>query len=272
MEINKKNSRLIVKCCYDHLFAETRSRGEEVSRREINGYLKPKRAHNLKDVFRQMVQSLQNANMIPNVIKLKQRNRGFLLNYNYEKILSKYNGNPTRLRTCMKELNPDIKSNEKTWRNFSEGIVDAARWVRQFKDFDSFKKYLKVFQDYGDEGITLLAESIGDGRIKGLRFTLALDFLKELGLKISSKCAKPDVHVMETLKGVGFIKKKDEREAFKAIKEIATRIQKPEYWVDKLIWLSCSGNFYNKDKRYWSKKEAPKYRAKLIRLIKAKQG
>lgn len=76
-----------------------------------------------------------------------------------------------------------------------------------------------------------------------MRYTLACDFIKELGY---DQYGKPDVHVRTILVAAGLLKPLDsEFKCQKVITEIADAAGHTPYYVDKVIWLIGSGNFYN---------------------------
>lgn len=271
--LTKSKVDVIRSVCFSHLINEAKKQKRtEVNEKMINSYLSPEnKVNSLTKVFRGLVNSLQNANRMPNVIKLKRIEYSCLFNYDYKKILDYYGSSSAKLKKAAKKCIPNLEENGKLWNRFSQGVLDGARWMLQFKDFNSFKKYLKPFEENGPEGFNLLAESIGDGRIKGLRYTLANDFIKELGLRISEQLAKPDVNIKETLAGLGLCDVNSSTKSVVAkIREMAGKAGCTTFAMDKLLWLSNSGKFYQPKHnfRLWATSQVPKQRAILISEIK----
>ncbi len=117
--------------------------------------------------------------MMPNVIKLQDLNKNFLLNYNCNKIIETYGDSVTKFLKAVKKYNPDVKTHGRTlWKRFACGVLDGARFFSQFKSVRDFEKFVKPYAQLGAEGAIVLAQSMGSGHLRGLGFALAMDFEK----------------------------------------------------------------------------------------------
>lgn len=87
--------------------------------------------------------------------------------------------------------------------------------------------------------------------IEGIGYTLACDFLKELGFV---EYGKPDVHVIGIFVGIGLCQPKpNPYQVQKIITQIAEAAGVSCYNVDKLFWLIGSGKFYKSDHQHLGK-------------------
>lgn len=269
--LTEAQANAILKTCKEYLIKSAAASGWKISKRTISSYwTQTNTVTNLREVFEVFVVSLQNSSMMPSAIKLDKINKRFLLRFSPKRIRATYGENDAKLRRAIKKDNPQSKVNGILWSRFIGGITDGARWMSQFKDFSSFKRYLAHFSKLGSNGADLLARTIGDGRIRGMRFALAMNFLKELGLPISKQCVKPDVHIIKTMQSLDLCGKPCSNEdAVEAIRRIAqlSRPKMTPFAVDKLIWLANSGFFYNHKPRLWESSQTAKHRKQLVRQI-----
>lgn len=273
--ISISQAKVICAVCINHLIEEGNKKGIRISNRLIESYMD---GHgdivaSLNDVFQCLTGSLQNASMMPNVIKLyKGLKIQFLFGYDYQRILDKYGYSSRKLRSAAKKDNPKINTSGRLWRMFSEGVLDAAKWMSQFKDFESFEKYLLPFHENEHHGVSILIASLSDGRIKGLGSALAYDFIKNLGLTISKDCAKPDTHTRETLVALGLCKKTSSNDdVVSVISDIALKAGINTYAMDKILWLANSGNFYDETfDRLWEVSQTIEHRKTIVKAIKGR--
>lgn len=282
MEITKKNASVIINSCYKHLKFEAKKKGKVVTDAVIGEYSDTvfEKSETLKEVISEYFFSLQNRQMVSNVIKYTELDRSFLLNLNCHRILEKYGNSVTKLLKCAKECNPRVKRNGILWKVFAGGILDGSRYFLQFKNLENFEKYLKPFTELKTEGALILSQSIGNGYLRGMGKTLAMDFLKNSGTSISPFCVKPDVQIVEIFTLLGLIMKRypqmrREREAVRIVARISDLTKYSCYEVDKTIWLAGSGNFYLHEEnigRLWVERVSPKNRKSLVKLILSKIG
>mgnify|MGYP000910513740 FL=1 len=115
-----------------------------------------------------------------------------------------------------------------------------------FENVDDFKTFVNQF-DYNLHTRMALPLLIST-KISGIGFSLACDCLKELGYV---NYPKPDVHLIDVFSGLG-LSERNPISVFEAIvrmsddcKEIDESIT--PYKIDKIIWLICSGRFYQDD-------------------------
>lgn len=283
MECTNQFAKLFVNTCYDFCASsliEYASVTKKKAFRIIDSYLDPMknedRARSLEDVYKRMASSLQNYGMRPNVIKFWELNNQYLYRFRHNNVLKVYGKSNLKLLKAAKRYNPSININGRIWLSYSAGLLDAARWLQQFNDFQEFIDFTNVFYEYGSTGVKLLANSIGNGRIHGMRLAIALDVLKELGIKISQNCAKPDVHVIKTLEGIKMIKTsgkqtiEDQLKAYDVIWNLSLKTKWTPYSIDKVIWLSNSGKYYNHFDRFWEGTQTPMMRRILLMKFNTK--
>lgn len=283
MELTKLTANKMIDCFYHHILNESKdfiakckNYNEKSFIEAINYYLEPEpKKESISELFVEYVYTLQNSSMMPNVIKLGDIDQSFLLNFNPKKIFEVYGNNVTKLLKAVKEYNSEIKPFGKTlWKRFAGGVLDGAKYFLQFKTIKDFEKYVKPFTVHGAEGAMLLAEAIGSGHLRGLRFTLAMDFLKNSGTSISQYCVKPDVHLIQTIPHIEVFKNGHKKSQFNsqivtAINKISIMTEYTNFEIDKLIWLCNSGFFYEHEDigRLWPKNDISKVRKRLINRI-----
>ena len=130
-----------------------------------------------------------------------------------------------------------------SWYKWSKSIIDSANFIKNFKDVKDFKHFVSLY-DYNTitrMSLPLLISS----KISGIGFSLACDFLKELGYL---NYPKPDVHIVDIFTSLGL---SDDNiiNVFEAVirmyedcKEIDSTVT--PYKIDKILWIICSGRFY----------------------------
>ena len=140
-----------------------------------------------------------------------------------------------------------------SWYKWSQSIIDSASFLTSFKDVNDFKTFISKFQ-YNIETRTALPLLIST-KIFGMGFPLACDFLKEIGY---TDYPKPDVHIKDIIKVLLKLDHKvkiSDISAYEMIIDIATKSNVTPYKLDKILWLICSGNFYDDDAKPKSYKE-----------------
>lgn len=199
----------------------------------------------LQDVFEQLIHSAQNYQRMPNVIKYQERRdriKNILYDFDLERI-SQYDVKELYLKFRNEFNVTSADNNFNSWHKWTKSIVDAAKFLSDFKDIDDFKSFLTQF-DYNlltRMALPLLIST----KISGMGFALACDCLKELGY---TSYPKPDVHLIQVFVGAG-LSSKETISVFEAIVRMADDCKEidPEvtpYKIDKVIWLICSGRFY----------------------------
>lgn len=199
-------------------------------------------------VYEQFIQSAQNYQQMPNVIKFGERKakiKAILSNYDFKKIAAI----PVEdlYQTFRREFNVTSEDNNRNcWHKWSNSVIDAAKFTNDFRSIDDFKTFVNQF-DYNLPTRMALPLLIST-KIRGVGFALACDCLKELGY---INYPKPDVHLIEVFSGLG-MSDNNPISVFEAIvrmsedcKEIDDKVT--PYKIDKIIWLICSGRFYLDD-------------------------
>ena len=199
----------------------------------------------LEDIYEQIIQSAQNYQRMPNVIKFyerKERIKELLFNYNFSEIAS------INVEDLYKEFRKEFNvtsadSKFNCWHKWSKSICDAAKFMSNFNDVNDFKGFVKQF-DYNLPTRMALPLLIST-KISGVGFALACDFLKELGYL---NYPKPDVHLIDVFYGLK-LSEKEPISTFEAIVKMSEDCIKIDptatpYKIDKIIWLICAGRFY----------------------------
>jgi hypothetical protein len=288
MKLTKSTANKMIDCLYDHILEESKnfiasskSYNENSFIDAIDHYLEPEpKKDTISELFKEYIYSLQNSNMMPYVINLAKIDPKFLLNFNCHKIIDTYGNNVSKFLKAVKHYNPGISPfGKELWKRFAGGVLDGAKLFIQFKSLKDFEKYLKPFRARKAEGAILLAESLGSGHLRGLRFALAMDFLKNSGTSISKYCVKPDVHLLETIPYLHIFKNGYKKSGLNdAIVRFVDKISDftgySSFEIDKLIWLSNSGFFYDHDDigRLWPSNKISRIRKRLIKRINYETG
>ena len=286
MNVTMRNSKTVINCLYDHILneaAEFMHKSEKYNERSftkiIDDYLEPEpKKKSIQQLYSGYVFTLQNSVMMSNVIKLQELDNRFLLNYNCDKIIETYGNSVTKFFKAVKKDNSHVKTyGRKLWKRFAFGVLDGAKFFSQFKSMRDFDKFIKPYAQLETEGAIILAQSIGSGHLRGLRFALAMDFLKNSGTSISPYCVKPDSHLLNTIPYIGIIKGKHkgfklELEVVRAVGKLSMMSGYSNFEIDKLFWLATSVNFYDHSDidRLWPKNKISKIRKNLVNLIKSK--
>ena len=197
----------------------------------------------LDEIYEQFLESAQNYQSMPNVIKFVQRKdeiREILYNYDLEKI-SVINPDTLYKRFRNKFNVTSVDNNFNSWLKFSKSAISSAKFMCEFKNVDDFKSFVQQF-DYNIHTRIALPLLIAQ-KIHGFQFALSCDCLKELGF---TNYCKPDVHIIDVLEQTG-ISSKDPINVFETITKMAHDCNTTPYKVDKIMWLICSGNFYIHD-------------------------
>lgn len=213
----------------------------------------------LKEITYGLFGSLQNSQMMPNVIGLWKKNRAnvfaeILFDFDCNKIIDEYDETSLYSLFCDKFTVNNKESKGNLWRRYTRYLLSAAKFMTAFESADDFDKFIMRF-DYNELTSTALPMLL-KAEILGLGFPLACDFLKELGY---SQYPKPDVHIIEIFSALNFCDKND-YEVYKAVIKMAKINNDNAYNVDKIFWLIGSGSFYLHDIKVGS------HKADFIRL------
>lgn len=223
-----------------------------VSEATLMHYLTPPPARlqpkTLADVYFRLIESAQNATMMPAVIggsvgSIKAL-RPVLCEFAPGPVSSRYDSWQTLLNTIEAELKPRGKIRRERgslWPRFTQAALSGAHFLAQFADLTDFLRWVRAFDD--DRRSRAALPLLISHEVHGFGFALACDFLKELGF---FNFAKPDVHVITILKELELCDSKaDPYLVFKAVVRIASSCNVTPYHADKLFWLVGSGNYYD---------------------------
>lgn len=207
----------------------------------------------INDVFSQLIGSIQNRSMMPNVIKYWDNKcdvfDDVLKHHNPTEVLKAYK-TAEDLYNVIQEKWKDKKLSEKElkglWKQWCEGVLSAAQFLAQFKNISELRQAFGCI--YNNTWSRPALPALLEKEISGMRFTLACDFLKECGYDYP----KPDTHISDVFEHI--ISTRDTYSVFKAVIQYAAELEISAYQLDKMIWLVCSGNFYLDNKKCSSKK------------------
>ena len=228
----------------------------ELRENELEKYFHVEKEFKTKnDILSVLLASLQNSQMMPNVIRFEDNSRRgkfakVLYDYDAEQVSGNYMADSLFEKFCDTFTINNQESKNNLWRRYSKSVLSAAKFVNKFKDADDFRNFISQFtyNDLSAAALPLILEK----EVYGLGFSLACDFLKELGY---TQYPKPDVHIKEIFHAVGFCED-DDYEAYKAVIKMANICCETPYKVDKIFWLIASGNFYlHDDKKIGSHKK-----------------
>ncbi|OAA84693.1 hypothetical protein [Clostridium ljungdahlii] len=219
----------------------------ELQGEELRKYFNIEKTFKTKsDILYGLLGSLQNGNRMPNVIGLWNENRRdifeqILYQYDAESILQQYDADSLYEEFCanFNVKNKDSKNN--LWMRYSKSIISASKFISGFETAVDFDNFISSFSN--NRLSSVAAPLILEKEVFGLGFTLACDFLKEMGY---SQYPKPDVHIKDIFSSFGLCEDND-YEAYKAVIEMANICNDTPYNVDKVFWLIGSGKFYLHD-------------------------
>ena len=218
---------------------------QRLTEKDLDKYLQGNRSNpkDLKEVYRAFIRTAQNYQFMPNVIKFDSRENTIaeiLHDYDYKYVCT---------------LNPDVLfddfksafviSSEKSWRLWSKAVVDSAKFICSFKSINEFNEFVTKSNDL--KAVPLLISR----KIRGIGFALACNALKDIGYL---DYVKPDVHLIDICEALG-ITGRDQIEVFDAMQQIAKDNNITPYKLDKVLWLVCSGYFYEDQIRVKGRKE-----------------
>jgi hypothetical protein len=147
MDIKRKNQIVYRTACrYLH-----KIKPEQLSSDELQKYFVGDRRNfsTLEDVFEQIIHSAQNYQRMPNVIKYQERRepiKGILYDFDLERI-SLYDVEELYQKFRHEFNVTSVDNNFNSWHKWSKSIVDAAKFICNFKDIEDFKSFVTQF-DY----------------------------------------------------------------------------------------------------------------------------
>jgi len=243
----------IYNCAKKFLYENTPSEVTEEIIESYLSYLKKPDTSNwtIEQIFLRFLESAQNANMKAGVIGGSingvENLKSVLFDFNPKKVYGIFQNSEELLDEIINKLNPNgvIRRTEKSiWPKYCKTIISMSNFLSQFQNAEDFFKWADYF--YNDKRSISALPMILSEEIYGIGFSLACDFLKELGY---INYGKPDVHIKDIFKAYALIPKNATNyQTLKVIIRIANNVKTTAYNVDKLFWLIGSGKFYNHPK------------------------
>lgn len=215
---------------------------EKLSNEQLKEYFEiDKNFQSKEEILYRLLASLQNTQMMPNVIgfekeERKDRFKRILCDFKCDEILNKYD--EEKLYEEFKnnfEIN-NVESPRNLWRRYTKSIISACNFLNEFESAEKFDEYVNSFKNNEYELPMILSN-----KIYGIGFALCCDFLKELGY---SGYAKPDVHIKDIFTALDLCSSDDDYIVFQAVVKMAKVVNDTPYNVDKIFWLISSGNLY----------------------------
>ena len=203
----------------------------------------------MPELYQAFLQSLYNRQGMPNSIGDIARLAPVLCGFDHQAVQQRYSsgweGLFDTIKQCVKPTSRMDKANgHNYWVVFSKGCLSVAKYLSKFESAEDFFSYVKGF-DANPRTRPALPLLIAN-EVSGFGFSLACDFLKEIGFVNYSK---PDTHITDIFGGLGL---SDGRplNVFDAVTTMAAEVGETPYAVDKLFWLIGSGRLYNHDRTF----------------------
>lgn len=198
----------------------------------------------LDNIYKRLLISCQNRNMMSSVIKFDKREEKFadiLEQFNPAKILKKYKSDEDlyKIFEQTKEFKVNKDHNE-LWNSFAQSVIDGAKFICRFDNVEAFKKMIGTIASYFPG--TMMIPRLICGEIRGMGEALACDFIKEIGYV---EYAKPDVHINYIIRKVCRNEKMTAKEILEKVQQIAEDAGVSAFAVDKILWLIASGKYYD---------------------------
>jgi hypothetical protein len=208
---------------------------------------KDERPESMAGIYKCLLGTAQNANMGPKVIGQAiggvDNLDGLLGGFQPTLVVEKYGHDwELVLKDIIKELRPRGKirqTSRSLWPRFCKTIVSGAGFLAQFDKADEFYEWVDVFDQ--DDRIRPALPMLLSYEIEGIGFSLACDFIKDLGYL---DFGKPDVHLRKIFTALQLSTSEDDYQVFKAIIRVARNVGVTPFNVDAIFWLIGSGNFY----------------------------
>lgn len=280
-QLSMKQALVFWKTCNAFLTDIIQEAKIDIDNRTIQRYLQPLsklEEVTLQSLFLRLISSAANANMLSNVIEFADRkNRELEIareGSRKDRILEAISGHgelatqlftdevfKTYLRTLvdfdietafanLKEKGLVKGDGKVLWHRWLNSVKDAAAFVLRYESGQTFVQHFSTISpDFLFAGPLIIQRYI-----TGIGFALACDALKELGF---TQYVKPDTHINDVFIDLKLAKpsKNNLNKQLNVFDAAITLVQTinsglpPEkhitaYELDKIIWLCCSGNFY----------------------------
>lgn len=201
--------------------------------------LKSKTSEDLKEIIvKKLCFHIQNYQAMPKIIDYNSN----------EKIILKCVYECTNFDEIKKKLlgnNIKIKKNNKVnsaWAKYIKGLMDIQDYIENFNK----ENFITALEKINNDPLS----SRQDGRkktkyvdcikcITGIGNAVKYDFFKEL---CCNGLAKPDVHIKDLCAHI--IEDKNDDKIVSKFVKLCKKTKKNPYYVDKILWLCCTGDFY----------------------------
>lgn len=242
----------------------------------INKYLHPSYSKfheaTISEIYKRCLESAQNSNMKSGVIGKAiggiDKLSAILDNFNPKYVVEKYSDWRSIFDEIKEKLKPAGKMRETSmsiWPQYCRTIISSAKFINQFNTADEFYNWVEFFDK--DNRARVALPMLLAQEIDGFGFSLACDFLKELGFE---NFCKPDVHITKIFKELNLCPlKANDFQVFKAVIRLANNANVTPYNADKLFYLIGSGDFYN-DQQIGNKGKIKSHRNEFIEYVKNK--
>jgi hypothetical protein len=214
-------------------------------------YLKPQQPTTLSGIFRRLVLHAQNRAGMTNVIKNSLPGKSIdslasvLCKFDPHLVTAKFTDWKNLLQRIKSDLKPtgEIREGANSfWPQFCKSILSGAKFLATYPDAEVFYKWVDSF--YTDPRLQSELPHLLAAKLDGFGFTLACDFLKELGF---DEYAKPDRHLKNILVEAGACSLDNDSMVFDCARRIAKNSEVTPYTVDKVFFLIGSGYLYDHD-------------------------
>ena len=221
-----------------------------------------------KSIVKRLCSSLQNSGQMSNSIKFnKDRNNRCLIesvvcNYEASKFVKSFNS-WVEVYCALTEEGKNDNGVEKgfnkgiaksNWEKYAKGLFEGIHFLTD-NDKNGFKRIRALIKKSNTvETVSKdMIDEISDisKHISGLGFALTCDWLKECGC---TWLVKPDTHIVEVYKHLVGVDNVSNKDLIIDMFDYARLIRKElgdksmtAYKLDKMIWLVCTGNFYQYD-------------------------
>ena len=195
----------------------------------------------MNEICERLFVALPNRNLMPNIIQFdKKRDKlnELLFDFDPISILSHYDAQSLFAKFKEQFQIKNTNSPKNLWWQYTKSLISACQFLSNFENEKAFDEFILLFSK-NELSMAALPMLLAK-EIYGLGFTLACDFLKELGY---TDYPKPDVHLVDVFSGLD-ICTDNVYKVYKHIIKMADACRKSAYYVDKTFWLICSGKYY----------------------------
>jgi len=183
-----------------------------------------------------------------------------LYDFDPVQIIAAYGTDSSNWDQILRDVQPELSPIPQTVARFFKTVISAANFMSQFESATDFYQWVGFFDN--DKRAKATLPMLIAYEVDGFGFTLACDFIKELGYP---DFPKPDGHLKDIFKALQLCDAKaDDYWVYKAIIRAAKNAGVTAYKLDKILYLIGSGDFYHHDRTITGRKP------EFIRHLKAR--